>query len=244
MDAAHTSQPASAGNSRLQSFGLLLLAALVTVACWHVPYGGYVLYPFTILATWFHEMGHGMAGLLVGAGFQSLTLYPDGSGVAITLNPHDQSPAASAFISAGGPLGPAVAGAIFIALSRQAIATRILLGALGAVLIGSTLIWVDGTTGWLMLPAMGLALIGLAWRGGEQLRGFAAKFLGLQAAISMFRQSDYLFTRTAQIGGRNMASDTEAIAQQLWLPHWFWAGAIIAVAGVLIAASFAFAWRR
>ena len=29
-----------------------------------VPYGGYLLYPFTLLSTWVHEMGHGVTALL------------------------------------------------------------------------------------------------------------------------------------------------------------------------------------
>ena len=39
---------------------------MATVALWQVPYGDTLLYPFTLLATWFHEMGHGLASMLLG----------------------------------------------------------------------------------------------------------------------------------------------------------------------------------
>ncbi|NJK89178.1 MAG: hypothetical protein HC923_07070, partial [Myxococcales bacterium] len=41
-----------------------------------------VLYPFTLLATFAHELGHGLVALSLGYDFQSLRLFPDGSGVA------------------------------------------------------------------------------------------------------------------------------------------------------------------
>lgn len=44
-------------------FTWLMAAALVTVVLWQIPQGDYILYPFTILATWFHEMGHGLAAI-------------------------------------------------------------------------------------------------------------------------------------------------------------------------------------
>ncbi|MEY4952853.1 MAG: hypothetical protein RL299_1277, partial [Pseudomonadota bacterium] len=37
----------------------LLGIALASILAWQTALGSLVLYPFTILATWFHEMGHG-----------------------------------------------------------------------------------------------------------------------------------------------------------------------------------------
>ncbi|PKL76350.1 MAG: peptidase M50, partial [Candidatus Melainabacteria bacterium HGW-Melainabacteria-1] len=41
----------------------LIVAAMITVMLWQMPFGGLALYPFTILATWFHEMGHGLSAM-------------------------------------------------------------------------------------------------------------------------------------------------------------------------------------
>jgi hypothetical protein len=54
-----------------------------------------------------------------------------------------------AFIAAGGPFGPALAGALLIIPSRTATASRVALSVLGGALILSTAIW-DGRlkAGW------------------------------------------------------------------------------------------------
>ena len=60
----------------------LILAGLATIIIWQVPYGHQILYPFTLLATYAHEMGHGLAAMLTGADFEQLVLFPNGSGFA------------------------------------------------------------------------------------------------------------------------------------------------------------------
>ncbi len=74
-----------AGQDRRQRIGLLLGIALASVILWQTTLGSFLLYPFTILATWFHEMGHGLAALLTGREFERLQIFSDGSGVAESL---------------------------------------------------------------------------------------------------------------------------------------------------------------
>jgi hypothetical protein len=63
--------------TRTRALGLALAAA-TTVDLWQFAPGRYVLYPFTIPATWFHEMGHGLCAKLLGGSFVSLSLFPEG----------------------------------------------------------------------------------------------------------------------------------------------------------------------
>ena len=42
----------------------LIGIAAATIILWQIPYGSLVIYPLTILATWFHEMGHGVMAAL------------------------------------------------------------------------------------------------------------------------------------------------------------------------------------
>lgn len=60
----------------------LLLCTALILLIWQLPYGYQLLYPLTLLATFAHEMGHGLAALLVGAEFDQLLLHADGSGLA------------------------------------------------------------------------------------------------------------------------------------------------------------------
>lgn len=65
----------------LAFFGFIA-TAVVYALIWHTYYGYYILYPFTILGTWFHEMGHGIMSILVGGRFNYLEIFPNGSGLA------------------------------------------------------------------------------------------------------------------------------------------------------------------
>jgi hypothetical protein len=233
-----------AGQDQRRLVAVLLGIALVSIMLWQTMIGGLLLYPFTILATWFHEMGHGIAAMLTGRGFERLQIFADGSGVAQSLRPADGYGLIDALIAASGPLGPAIAGALLIISSRAPTATRNALAVLGLALILSTMIWVRSLTGWLVLPALGIAIVGLAQWGSPPWQRFVIQFLGVQACISVWRQFDYLFSPGGAVGGQPQRSDTGAIADVLLLPYWFW-GATISVAILgLLWWSFRLAFRR
>lgn len=223
---------------------LLFGIALVSIILWQTYLGSLMLYPFTILATWFHEMGHGIGAMLTGSRFERLLIFPDGSGVAMSLRPSDGYRVADAFIAASGPLGPAIAGSLLIIASRSAKATRTALTVLGAALIVSTLIWVRSLTGWIILPALGFGILVLALRGSLPWQRFGIQLLGVQACISVWKQFDYLFSAGGSIGGRLQRSDTGAIADVLFLPYWFWGAVISAVTLAMLWWSLRIAFRR
>jgi hypothetical protein len=233
-----------AGQDRRQRVALLLGIALASILLWQTMLGSLLLYPFTILATWFHEMGHGIAAMLTGRGFERLLIFADGSGVALSLRPADGYRLTDALVAASGPLGPAVAGALLIVSSRSPTATRYALAVLGAALIVSTLIWVRSPTGWLVLPASGMAIVGLALRGSVPWRSFAVQLIGVQAAISAWQQYDYLFSPGGNVGGELHRSDTGAIADVLLLPYWFWGAIISGAILALLWWSLRLAFRR
>lgn len=215
-----------------------------SIALWQTYWGSLVLYPFTILATWFHEMGHGLAAILTGGQFEQLAIYRDGSGVALSLTPADASVFSHAFISAAGPLGPPMVGALLIVASRSRRATRIALGLLAGALLLSTLIWVRSLVGWIILPLIALALLAILLRGSDKVREFTIQLLGVQACVSTWQDTSYLFSDGGLVGGQLQRSDTAVIADSLLLPYWFWGGAISLVIVVLLAASMRFALRR
>jgi hypothetical protein len=233
-----------ANQEHKQRVFLLLGVALASIMLWQTALGSLLLYPFTILATWFHEMGHGIAAMLTGSRFERLLNFSDGSGLAQTLRPADGYRLTTALISAGGPLAPAIAGALLIVASRSAKTTQIALTALGAALILTTVILVRTLTGWLFLPATGLAILGLTQRASLPWQRFVIQFLGVQACISAWRQFDHLFSSSASIGGELHRSDTGAIADALLLPYWFWGAAISAAIMALFWWSLSVAFRR
>ncbi|MGZ8326624.1 MAG: M50 family metallopeptidase [Allosphingosinicella sp.] len=233
-----------AGQDQGQRVALLAGIALASILLWQTALGSLLLYPFTILATWFHEMGHGIAAMLTGRGFERLLIFADGSGLAESLRPADGYRSTDALVAASGPLGPAIAGALLIVSSRSATATRNALAVLGVALVVSTAIWVRSLTGWLVLPALGMAIVGLALRLSPPWRRFVIQLLGVQACIGAWRQFDYLFSPGGTVGGRLHRSDTGAIADVLLLPYWFWGASISATILALLWWSFRLAFRR
>jgi hypothetical protein len=61
--------------------------------------------------------------------------------------------------------------------------------------------------------------------------------LGVQACISSFRQTGYLFTHHVVIAGRPLLSDSGQIAESLFLPYWFWGGLMALAALAILVAS-------
>lgn len=208
----------------------LVAAAAATVLLWQVPGGNYLLYPFTILATWFHEMAHGLAALMLGGGFTQLLVFPDGSGVAQYSGPLMFGPIGRALTAAAGPLGPPIAGGILILTSRNIRTASLGLKFLGAVLLISTVLWVRSLFGLIMIPLLGAVILAVSVKGSPQTQVFAVQFLGVQACVSTYRQFGYLFSYSA---GPLGISDTAQMQQALLLPYWFW-GALLAVSSLLI----------
>ena len=222
--------PGSLGASRRKGLFWLIAAAIVTVFLWQIPFGNYMLYPCTILATWFHEMAHGLMALLLGGSFSKLLVYANGSGMAYFTGPLFLGSLGGALVAAAGPMGPPLAGAGLILTSRSTKARSVSLFVLGGLLLASTLLWVRSLFGLVAIPALGVLVLGIGLKGSENLRSFAVQFLGVQACISTYRQIDYLFSYSAGTLG---LSDTAQMQKALLLPYWFWGG-LIAIASCLI----------
>lgn len=222
----------------------LLAIAAGTVLLWQIPVGRMLLYPFTLLATWFHEMGHGLAAAALGGDFVRLVIFPDASGYALYSISEQALGVTHALIAAAGLIGPSLAGAVMIAGSRSQRVTRWLLMALGCAMALSTLIWVRSLAGWIVLPAFALLSLAVAFSRKERLQRFALEFLGVQAAISVWRDLGYLFSEGGTVGGQYAPSDTAAIANALLLPYWVWGGLItVGIVGIIWSA-LRFALRR
>ena len=218
----------------------LIGASIVTIALWQVPGGNYILYPFTILATWFHEMAHGLMALAMGGKFQRLIIFSNGSGMAYYSGPLFLEPISTVLVAAAGPMGPPLAGAGLIMASRNPKASSIILRCLGFFLFFSALVWVRSLFGFVAVFIMGAIVLGISFMKSQGIRNFAVQFIGVQACVATYFQIDYLFSYSA---GPLGISDTGRIQQILFLPYWFW-GALMAMGSLLILiASLRFAYR-
>jgi Peptidase M50B-like len=218
----------------------LIAAAIATIVLWQLPAGDYILYPFTILATWFHEMSHGLMALVLGGQFRKLEIFDNGSGVASYAMSLSLAPIGPALVAAAGPMGPPIAGSALILASRSFKTATLSLKLLGGFLLLSTLIWVRSLFGLIAIPLLGLIILAIAFKAPRWLQGFAIQFLGVQACVSTYHQLDYLFSYSA---GPLGLSDTGQIQQRLLLPYWFWGGLMAIASLVILVQSLRIAYR-
>ncbi len=110
-----------------------MTCALLTAALPHVPIVHWAWWPLNLLSTLAHELGHGVAALLVGGHFDHLVVYADGSGVAVTATSGGRI--ARAVVAAGGLVGPAVAAAGMFLLARTQRHARVALAVTAGLLL-------------------------------------------------------------------------------------------------------------
>ena len=229
--------------SKPSARALLLWAAALTVVLWQFPpYGDLALYPFTLLATYAHEMGHGLSAMLLGARFESLVLYPDGSGVAAWTGQVGR--VGRAMVAAGGLVGPSVAGAALLVLSRRPGRSRWLLAATGVAMLLAA-VWVTGSLfSFAFSAGFGIFFLALARRGSERWTTFAVQLLGVQLCVALFRDVRYMFSPGGTVGGRFHGSDTAVMADALFLPYWVWGGLTATISACVLVLGLSLALRN
>ncbi len=212
---------------------VLVVSIAVTAVLYLVPYGFYVAYPLMLLSTLAHEMGHGVAALLVGGRFERFLMWPDGSGVAMWSG--ETAGWRLAFVAAGGLLGPAVAAAVAFAVGRTLRGARNALLVLAVVLALALVLVVRNLFGFFFVAILVLGLSLIARRASAEIAQLVLVFLAVQLALSVFSRGDYLFTPVAETSAGPMPSDVGQMASVLVLPFWVW-GAVCGGASVMVLA--------
>jgi hypothetical protein len=211
--------------------GWLIAAAVLPSVLWQLPFGQTALFPFSVLSTWFHEMGHGLTALLLGGSFSKLELFWGGAGLATTGSAGRIS---SALVAAGGLMGPPIAGFFFLNASTRASTARAALWLLGGLMLLSVGLWVRTLFGCVAVSVIGAGILLLALRGSVDVQAFCVKLIGVQACIASYRSRGYMFSDEVKIAGSLVHSDTANIAEKLWLPYWFWGGTLFVASLALL----------
>ncbi len=218
-----------------KELNILILIGIITIAMWHfVPYGRLILYPFTILGTWFHELGHGLTALILGGNFHKLELFPDGSGVAYWSGQVFLGGIGASLVAFGGPVGPTIFGSIFMLSSRNLNRTRIILFLLSLLMIISVALWVRTLFGAGILLIMAALIMLISLKSNEKFCKYTLQFLAVQCFLSLYLSIDYLFSCGGSSELGVYYSDTCHIQKYLFLPYWFWAGVIVAFSLLMI----------
>ena len=225
---------------------IIFLVAIIVFVIWQLPYFGWVQYPFILLGTWFHEMGHGLTAILVGGDFKHLEIYENGGGVAYYTisNSYMPVPVANALVAIGGLLGPAITGSVLIVSGKSPKMARVALRVLIGIMILSLILWIRSFWGIVILISFIVFLTGITFFKNQKLEVITILFLGLQSVLSTYLQLDYLFTKQFERDGKIQISDTEAIAINTTGTYWIWAIVIVLISVYLLWKSFRYYLKK
>lgn len=194
----------------------LAIALLASLLLWNLPKGGYVLYPFKLLATWLHEMSHGLVMTLSGTGFEYILVYRDTSGLAYAST--KMGGWSLPLIAAAGYMGTPLWGALLLRITPTPQRARIALAVLGGMMTISAFTFVavdDGNDafGPWAIGVMGAAILVAAFVVPARLRRTLAHFLAAQACINALLDIRVLLRPSQVVGGMSaMTSDATSMA--------------------------------
>ena len=223
----------------------LAFALLASLLLWNLPFGGVLQYPFKLLATWLHEMSHGLAMLLTGVGFEHVTIYRDTSGLAYGKS--EAGALGRAVIAATGYMGTPLWGAMLLVVTPNARLARWALLVLAALLILTSLTVIgipDGDTfGPWAVGAIGGACAAAALVVPARWRLAIAHFIAAQSCVNSILDIRVLLRPSQVVGGKvagasdahNMAAatfgTTATWAVWLWAIVWLlWSLGVLYVA--------------
>jgi hypothetical protein len=222
----------------------LIVSVVLTAALYALPdpYGFYASYPFLLLSTLAHELGHGVAGVLVGADFDRFVMYADGSGAALLRG--EGGRLAAGAIAAGGLVGPAVVAGLSFVLARRDRWAKAAFLVFGVLLGLAVVLVVRNLFGLFFVGAVTAACLLLGSRVPAHVSQVALLFVAVQLALSVFSRGDYLFTDVAMTAVGPRPSDVANMADALFLPYWFWGAACGLFSLVVLAAGLLTLLRR
>ena len=233
--------PAESGLSRSQLFAVFGLAIAASIGLGLVSWGGNIIYPFRLFATWAHEMGHGIGGLITGNSFKELELYRSLGGQALVGGADGFS---QVIVSSLGLVGPAILGAVVMVAGSRVRTAPYVLGALAVGVVISVAIWVRNGFGFFAMLLIAAALGLIAKFAPPIAKVAVAQLLAVQMALASWSSRDYLFIKGFERDGTFFDSDTQNIADELFLPYWFWGGFLGGLSVVILLAAFWIAWIR
>jgi len=224
--------------SRVDSVELrtLAVALLASLLLWNLPFGGLLLYPFKLLATWLHELSHALAMMITGTGVDRVVIYRDTSGLAYPGG--KPGLIARPVIAAAGYMGTALWGAALLVVTPNGRAARIAMLVLAGLLCATAafvIVAPDGDRfGQLATAGIGAATAAAAVLLPARWRVAVAHFVAAQLCVNALLDIRVLLRPRQVVGGAEAAaSDAHSMAGATFGTRadwavWFWAIAWLA----------------
>lgn len=214
---------------------LLLIATVITIALWFIPYADWLVYPIRLFVTFIHEASHALVALLTGGSVQSLTVSANGEGAVWSASSNWFS---AVLTSSAGYLGTTFFGVLLLLLIRRAVSAKLILSTLAGllglmtILFGFIVPFLNFFSGEVTLSSIGFttlagvaltaALAALARFGSLKVTNFAVAFLAVQLVLNAFSDLATLFMLNAPFVGSDIQTDAMNMQNATGLPAVAW----------------------
>ncbi|MBX7055315.1 MAG: M50 family metallopeptidase [Pyrinomonadaceae bacterium] len=226
---------------------LLILATIITIALWFIPYADYLVYPIRLFVTFIHEGSHALIAVLTGGSVQSLTIASDGSG-AVYSAPSGWFGAM--LTSSAGYLGTTVFGVIMLLLIRRSVSPHKVLVGSGIFVGVMTLVFAILSPIFHFLSlnvsfssvlftvvagvSLTLGLLALGKFANVRTANFAVAFLAIQCLLNSLFDLKTVFFINAPLVGSSISNDAANMAAASGIPGFIWVIIWIAISVVMI----------
>ncbi len=231
--------------SAQQTLTLISLAGLATLLIALVPWLNLLNYPFRLLLTMVHELGHGLAALLTGGRFIRFVVFPNGAGLAYTAGGW------RFVVTPAGYLGVALFGAGLILLGRSYRWSRIAMAVIGgAMLLFSvryglpTIFSPQFLSGLLTVVSgviFGLFFLGVALKAAPGWIIFLLHMVAIQAGLTAFSDLVGVIGLSSRFFDVP-ANDAQSMAELTFIPAFVWAIVWALIALLLIGGAIWVTW--
>ena len=223
----------------------LLLAAVLSIALWFIPFAEILSYPFRILVTFIHEGGHALAALATGNSVQSLSVAMNGSGETYTTQGGIIS---QMIVSSAGYIAAMTYGALLLVLIRRSVAARLVLVGSSLLVFALTTIFgvikpiMAGTWGSLSgLPftlvagvLISAGLFAVARFASARVATFLVSFLAVQCVLNALLDLKTVFFLSSPFAA-TVPTDALNMANATGIPALFWSVLWIAASIMILA---------
>lgn len=230
----------------------LLMATILSIALWFIPFAEYLVYPLRLFVTFIHEGGHVLASIITGSGVQSLMVSMDTSGMVLSS---PSSWLASLLVSSAGYLGATAFGALLLVLIRRNVSPAIVLTGTAVyitfltVVFGLLLPFVNILGGQISLSGIAFTVVsGLLISGGliaiarytsQRTANFFLSFLAVQCLLNAIFDLKTVFFLSSPFGP-HIHTDAVNMFNATGVPGIFWTILWIGISIVMVSLALRF----
>lgn len=202
-------------------------AALAALLLWSTP----VVLPLKIFVVFLHELSHGLAALVTGGSIDSIEFNVDQGGLCVTRG------GSRFLILSAGYLGSMAFGAILLVVAARSRRDRVVLGVVGAITAGVTLLYVRSGFGMAYGTIAGAVMILVAWRLPPWTSDLILKVVGAVSCLyAVWDIGSDVITRNIPGSDANALADLTGIPGIVWGILWVLVALVVSALALRAAA--------